>query len=387
MCLAKDPDERWQSAADLRRELQWIGQAHVESTASQRPTRTVWKWIAILSMLAVTGLATAIVIGLRGAAPQLRSSERFEIVLPDSAPLASAAGMPPAVNKTALALSSDGSRLAYVAQVGGHTQIFVREMATGAIRAIPGTEGGYSPFFSPRAESIAYFAQGRLLKAPIAGGMPVPLADAPNPWGGVWAPDGAIFFNRFEAERLFKIPEAGGISEAVSERTGLYAPALLPPGCGLLASNGAKIFIVKDGQEKELLDGFAPQYLQTGRLVYAAAGALMAVAFDPAPAQPIGSPVQLFTDFGTARTPWLSSPFPQRVPSCTSPVAMNWRARSCGPTSQAGSRPSAFRGSHMALSALPGTGGDSQQCGGVAAAPGVLTSGCTTWRARASLFV
>ena len=297
-CLAKVPDERWQSAADLTRELQWIGEMEPDTAARVRPSGRVWKWTTAGSLVTAAGLAVLLALAWRAPA-ELRRSEQFEIVLPGSAPLAAAAAMPLAIDKAALALSDDGSRLAYVGQVGDRTQIFVRDMASGDVAAVPGTEGGHSPFFSPAGDSLGFFAGGRLQRVSLAGGTPVTLADASSGWGGVWSPDGAIFFTPLESEGIVKITESREPPERIS-RVQVLAPALLPPGRGLLAASGGTIVAIKDGHETEITSGFSPRYVETGHLLYAVRGAVMGVGFDPEAARTTGSPVTLISGVRTA---------------------------------------------------------------------------------------
>ncbi len=300
-CLAKDREERWDSAADVMRELRWIAGASGVTHPAARSQRRGWQWVSLaaVSLLVVLGAASTMILPWR-ARPALRPAERFDIALPAGAPLAPASLMPLAGDKCALALSGDGSRLVYVGAVENRTQLFVRDMASGAVKAIPGTEGGHTPFFSPDGDSLAFFGSGRLQRVSLSGGMPIGLADAPSPWGGVWSADGTIVFNRSEGEGLFRVRDGGGPPQLVMKGPGILMPILLPSGLGLLAS-GSGVFTIKNGKAQLLLrSGFAAQYVPTGHLVYAVPGSLMAVPFDLSTGRPDGPPVELITDLRTA---------------------------------------------------------------------------------------
>ena len=127
---------------------------------------------------------------------------RFTLALPEGYQVADRA--------PALAFAPDSSAVAFVAARPGESpKLFVRSLADAVSRELAGTEGAEAPFFSPDARMLAYFAGGRPLRIAIAGGEPVPLADAPAPGGGVWADDGIVFAARW-GEGLSRVPEAGG---------------------------------------------------------------------------------------------------------------------------------------------------------------------------------
>jgi serine/threonine-protein kinase len=203
-------------------------------------------------------------------------------------------------DRPALALSPDGARLAYVAQVGDKTQIYMREMTTGKVTPVPGTEGGHTPFFSPDGGSIGFFADGKLKKTSSVGGAAVSLTDAPQPFGAAWGTDGAIYFNRQGNDGIHKIRADGGAVEVVT--TGLYRmPELLGLGRGLLATSGSGIVYVEHGQTPRfVVTGFGARYVPTGHLIYSVQGRLAAVPFDRSRIEVTGPSVSLFEDLRTA---------------------------------------------------------------------------------------
>ena len=206
-CLAKDGDDRWQSALDLRDELQWIRgslqQAGVQAAdAIRAKKRERLAWVAALITIAiVAGMA---VWGLMLHSPEPpRPIKRFAIPLPPDVALPAGLG-------SYLALSPDGTKLAFVGDRGGVLQLFLRSMEQGDTRAMPGTEGARHPAFSPDGDTIAFDVKGQLFKVSLAGGPPVALADAGT--YPTWGPDGSLFF---QSGLFWRIPANGGEPEAV----------------------------------------------------------------------------------------------------------------------------------------------------------------------------
>jgi serine/threonine protein kinase len=170
-CLAKEPDNRWQTASDLSESLKWISEGGSQarlSTAAIVPARKNWRkmlvWTAAsLTACAIVGLAVWI---LKPVSP--KPVTRFAISLPAGQHLA-------ALDSPAVALSRDGTRLAYVATQGGTQQLYLRAMDSPEAKPIPGTEGAVAPFFSPDSQWVAFFAGGALKKVSVSGGPAVTL--------------------------------------------------------------------------------------------------------------------------------------------------------------------------------------------------------------------
>ena len=299
-CLAKDPDKRWQTASDLREELQWIGDSEMQTPAAgaafpSKAAPAVGKGRQLLLWSAVS-LAIAVLTGLlawnfKPAASSALPVIRSVIALPPGQQL-------DGLNSPAVALSADGSRLAYVAIRDGVSQIYLRPLDSLEATPIPGTENGASPFFSADGQWIGFFAGGKLRKIPISGGTSVALDDATTPRGATWSSRGVIVFAPTSAGGLQQIPDAGGSATPLTQfkkgETTHRWPQFLPGGRSLLfavgsgfaAGGGANLHIVgysvSAGQQYDVAQtGTQPEYVP-GYLVYiqAGTGTLMAVPFD-----------------------------------------------------------------------------------------------------------
>jgi serine/threonine protein kinase len=139
-------------------------------------------------------------------------------------------------NSGNVALSPDGSRIAYVAATQKATTIWLRSLGTDDARSLPGTDGASNLFWSPDGRRIGFFAAGWLRTIDIAGGLPESIAIAPGGRGGAWSEDGTIIFTPAGGRPLSKVAATGG---AVAQLTTLdaargenahYWPVFLPGG-------------------------------------------------------------------------------------------------------------------------------------------------------------
>ena len=185
-CLAKDPDDRWQSARDLKAELEWIASASDEvatvPTAFTRRRPLPWMIAAGVLAAALVGVSF---IAYRATRPaELKPLVRLDVELGPDVSLGSTAGAD-------AILSPDGTRLVYVSQ----GKLFTRKLDQPKGVELAGTEGAFAPFFSPDGRWVAFFGPGRLKKISVEGGAPIDLCEAPNGSGGSWGEDGNIGFN------------------------------------------------------------------------------------------------------------------------------------------------------------------------------------------------
>jgi serine/threonine protein kinase len=326
-CLAKDPEDRWQSAADIKRELQWVAEASatgVAAPASVTSTRRIRERLAWTAF----ALATAAALILLGSLYLRRKPEssllfQSSILPPEQAQFAFQ-GSPPAV-------SPDGRRIAFAAgPPNALRRLWVRSFEGSVAQPLPGTEGGSCPFWSPDSRFLGFFADGKLKKMDVTGGTPQILADAPGGRGGTWSREGIILFGTYGP--LHRVPESGGASSPVTrwdeERGGVghYWPVFLPDGrhflyqqyLGPSGSNqdspfGLYLGSLDSKDEKELMRlranvAYAPASdgSSVGHLLYLQARALVARPFDTrrleftGEAVPIAEQVKLFGSSSTA---------------------------------------------------------------------------------------
>jgi serine/threonine protein kinase len=230
-CLAKDRDHRFQTADDLRRNLTWMLDATGDDEGSIRPLlrrrRVLWASAAFGVVVVPLVLAGIAFVWLRET-PSAQPSLRFQIAPPGT----TQAEWP--------TLSSDGRVLAFVTGNGGPGRLWIRSLDSLESRALPGTEGTTYPFWSPDGTSLGFFAQGKLKKVAIAGGLSQTICDAPNARGGTWNRDGVILFTPSPTSAIFRVPASGGVPAPVTTvaEKGFVAghrfPYFLPDGIHFL---------------------------------------------------------------------------------------------------------------------------------------------------------
>ena len=173
-CLAKDPEERWQTAGDLMRDLKWIGEGSANTlpaaTAVRGRERMAWS-IAGLAVLTAAALSVLTALSFRGT-PVEPLPTRFDILTP------------PTGDPVSFALSLDGRQLAFVATAEGKPRLWVRPFDDVTAHVLAGTEGASFPFWAPDGKAIGFFAEGKLKRIDVGDGTLQVLADAPVPRGG-----------------------------------------------------------------------------------------------------------------------------------------------------------------------------------------------------------
>jgi eukaryotic-like serine/threonine-protein kinase len=309
-CLEKSVDDRWQSAHDLRGELEWISQTSRGAVAL--PVRSRHRRFAMLGavvlLVAIAVLAMVLVLSNRQPSPVARARIQFAITLPpgETAPLQT---------WPALAISPDGTELVYVAGRGESKQLYFRSMDRLEVTPLAGTQNASSPFFSPDSQWIGFFADGKLKKVNLRGGFPTTLCDATDDRGGSWGADDTIIFAPAPTSGLMRVPASGGTPQVLTsldagkrERTHRW-PEVLPGGKALVFTIGsadaidyyldAKIAVqsFETGKREFLpVEGTFARYDPAGYLLLAQRGGLFAVPFDLKRLKVIGPPVRVFDD-------------------------------------------------------------------------------------------
>jgi Tol biopolymer transport system component/predicted Ser/Thr protein kinase len=299
ICLAKDPEERWQSARDLKRELEWIASASGEVTAvpAEVTRRHILPWAIAAGVLALIA-GGALAGWYRATRPaELKPLVRLDVDLGPDVSLGSQRG-------GEAILSPDGTRLVYVSK----GKLFSRKLDQPRATELVGTEGAFAPFFSPDGQWVAFFDAGSLKKVSAESGPPVVLCDAPYGIGGSWGEDGNIIATLGVVGGLSQIPSAGGppakVTELAPGEDSHRWPQILPGGKAVLftsiSSKGANVEVVslKDRRRKVLQRGgnfarYLPTSNNAGHLVYVNNGTLFAVALDPEALEVRGTPVPM----------------------------------------------------------------------------------------------
>ena len=149
---------------------------------------------------------------------------RASIVLPGEQKLASGDSAYP------IAISNDGARVAYVSEVEGRSQLYIRELAALEPKVVPGTSGAAQPFFSPDGQWVGFFANGALQKAAVSGGSPLRICNVPaGGMGATWGPDNTIVL-ALRGAGLSKVSASGGTLEPLAGATPAVWPEFLPDG-------------------------------------------------------------------------------------------------------------------------------------------------------------
>jgi len=299
-CLAKDPEERWQTARDVLRELRWIAGVSSQNTTFTTvavPSRFGWRW---KRWTGVAGwLAAAVFMGLWLAGGRAVWEPRQPARLMLEGPPAAVFSAPDIGGP--ITISPDGRSVAFVARENvGPWQLWVRPMESETARALPGTEEASMPFWSPDSKQLGFFAGGKMKRIVVAGGRPEVICDVPLGRGATWSRSGVILFAPTTFAPLMRVDAAGGTPVRITEidrAQGIdshRSPVFLPDGrsylyfqrsqkaetrgiyLGRLDSNEKKFVLKSDSAV-----GFAPAANGwPAHLLYMRQGTLLAQPFD-----------------------------------------------------------------------------------------------------------
>ena len=206
-CLAKDPEERWQTARDVAGELKWITETGVSTTgiALPRNTRKSRERLAWL-------ISCALLVALIAGSIWWRNSTPPEQIMYFSAPLSFPA--------RDIAIAPNGHTIAVVGNLESARKnaLWIYEMGSQGAKNLADTEGATYPFWSPDGRFIAFFAEGKLKKLDVSGGPLQTLSDAPSGRGGTWNKDGVIVFAPLAVpgEGLYRVSASGGTPTPIS---------------------------------------------------------------------------------------------------------------------------------------------------------------------------
>jgi eukaryotic-like serine/threonine-protein kinase len=305
-CLAKDPEDRFQTAHDIKLQLQWIAEGGSQvglpaPVAQRRKSRERLAW----GLAAAASVAAAILgIGFVRRAPARPHLVRFEIANPEGITAIDAPRISP-----------DGRHLAFNAtDSSGKSRIWVRALNALAAQPLAGTEGTTRPFWSPDSRFLGFFAEGKLKKIEVSGGPAQKICDAPSGSDGSWSPEGVILFDGTQNDPIYRVSAAGGTpvvavkTEASRKDTTVAWPEFLPDGrhflymaTGQKAEDNAYRTGSLDSTESKAL---APAqtlvtYAPPGYLLFVRDKTLVAQPFDAKALKTTGEPIPLAEHIGT----------------------------------------------------------------------------------------
>jgi serine/threonine protein kinase/Tol biopolymer transport system component len=309
-CLAKDPDDRWQTARDLALELKWLSTptASTDSArpvaAATKPTNKFNKYLPyIIEALAI--IAAAYFFVPKPHSTTERLVLRAALLPPEKSQFASIetdeGGVP--------AVSPDGRYVVSpVHEADGKVRLWLRPLQATEGKILPGTEGAGHAFWSPDSHSVAFFSNGKLKRIDVDGAAPYNIADAALGRGGSWNSEGTIIFSPAQSHPIFKVPATGGAPVAVTKLDKAEGnpshrwPQFLPDGRHFLFTlrsdrpneTGLYVASLDDPQPRLVVPTtYNATYVSPGYVLFVRDDALFAQKFDPSSLKLSGDPLPL----------------------------------------------------------------------------------------------
>jgi serine/threonine protein kinase len=305
-CRAKDPDERWQSAGDLGRQLRWIAEGGSLggglAVRSRKGERIAWTAAVLVLLAALILFATTL-----PRAPARNNVQKLSIMIPEE--IQDVSGSP--------SVSPDGRHVVFWAwDSSGTYALWTRSLDSLEGRLLPGTdEASRYPFWSPDSQFIGFLSRGQLKKVPLSAGPVQTICDrgTGSDWSfleGAWNRDGVILYMPKEYDVLYAVPASGGTPRPATSldrsrgETGHFCPQFLPDGRRFLylargteeEANGIYIgSLDSDRVERVVSSDANAVYAPPGYLLFVRDGNVVAQPFDAEHVRLTGEAVPIVT--------------------------------------------------------------------------------------------
>ena len=309
-CLAKNPDDRWQTARDLKSELIWVRDGREDGrrarTSVVRGTRRrAWRQLIAVGIPTIGALALAVALWrtLAAPAPQ-RPVTRLSLNLPPGITL----HIP--INGTSIAIAPDGSRVAFIgANEQNERLLFIHSLDTGKTAPVPDTRGASHPMFSADSQWVA-FSQRDIKKVP-AGGGPVQTVGTPGGGGAItWLSDGRFVRGNASGQPLRQVVvDERPLTRLLEGEEGHLTPLLVDAGTllftslrgGLLSSLNSISALRPNASEATVVvsNAASPQLVGRDALAFARGRSLYAAGFDSRAIRLTGEPRAMGIDVQT----------------------------------------------------------------------------------------
>jgi serine/threonine protein kinase/Tol biopolymer transport system component len=320
--LEKLPADRFQSAAQFAESLTRPGAATAQSRTDTPRTGGVieriirnpwWSWGTAMALAAL-----AIALATRGVlSPGVAPTMRFDVTLDQTESFA---------GTNTVLVTPDGRTVIIRAIVDQRPALVARRLDSLQSTVIPGSSGADRPFLSPDGAFVAFSTKGKLQRIPVSGGTPITFGE--SGWGGgSWGADGRIVFSQSYQSGLWIVNVAGGgqrkLTDPDTTKSELahWWPQWLPDGKSILftayrspiSKATIEVLNVETGDRKVILEGgVMAKLLPTGHLLFARDETVLAVAFDLAKLEVVGSPTVVLEDvsmnFSDGHASWDASP-------------------------------------------------------------------------------
>jgi serine/threonine protein kinase len=308
-CLAKDPEDRWQTAHDVALQLKWIAEGGSQAgvpapVAARRKHRERLAWVVALAGVAASAVLLATTV-LNTTEPDTQVL-RYQVPIPEHL-----------TGFSNPQISPDGRMIAFLASDStGTGSIWIQRLNALEPQPLPGTSDASRPFWSPDSRHLAYFtAQGKLKKVNVSGGPPQTIGEHPGGSDGSWGAGGIILFDASATDSIMSIPAKGGVPSPAtviardSGETGAAWPYFLPDGKHFLymgMSTNRDNLTVRVGElgslESRVLGQVSSrmEYADSGYLLYVKDGTLLAHPFDAGKAEFTGEPLPVAENVSTS---------------------------------------------------------------------------------------